>query len=128
MTETLKSDSDQNWEEPVATSVESIPPMEISDTPELTEEEYAQIFWDHNKDKADEVQRVMTKTIHDGEKKDGTIRIFTDPKGASLGDWEKMAAYRTLAKELGYDIGDFKIHTKRNTFATAKLRKPINRG
>ncbi len=51
----------------------------------------------------------------------GTLSLFIDPSGITNSDRDRLSAYRVLAQELGYEVGDFVINHSAHT-ATAPIR------
>lgn len=82
------------------------------------DEMYAQRFWDRQ---PPGMREVMIENIHSAAEK-GSIGSFTDPKGISETDREKLSAYRLLAEELGYEVGSYVRNPKTYT-ASAPIKK-----
>lgn len=73
-------------------------------------QEYAQKFWDRNKDTKG-LRESMTEEIT-REAKKGEFIKYVNETGITENDKEKLAAYQSLARELGYQIGEFTIDPK----------------
>lgn len=70
--------------------------------------EYADRFWVRQ---PEGMRDIMIGKINTAvEKEGGIFSLFADPAGISEHDKEKMSAYRALAKELGYEIGQYKFN------------------
>lgn len=83
------------------------------------DEEYADRFWAR---RAKGSREVMVEYVHKAAQKDGFISSFVDPSGITEKDREKLSAYRKLARELGYEVGDFKFSPDAYT-AIAPIKK-----
>lgn len=84
------------------------------------DEVYAARFWE---EKPEELREVMIDNICQAAEKEGFIGSFVDPSGITEKDKEKLSAYRQLARELGYEVGEFKFYPKAHT-ARAPIYKP----
>ncbi len=51
---------------------------------------------------------IWKKSIHQGVERDGLIGVFVNLDGINEQDREKLSAYRQLARELGYEVGEFR--------------------
>lgn len=68
------------------------------------------------------VEKTMKETIEKSSK-GGTLHVFVDPKGL-VTDYDKMhlSAFRELAREMGYEVGQFKFN-KTSFVASASIHK-----
>ncbi|MFA6047700.1 MAG: hypothetical protein WCV59_01160 [Parcubacteria group bacterium] len=66
-------------------------------------------------------REVMEKHIVESAQA-GSISIFTSREVFDEEDKQKMSAFRTLAKKMGYEIGQFTINKGHDT-ATASIKK-----
>ena len=90
---------------------------------ELSEEEsrdleYATRFWESQPSGMREAMRENIEIAAQA----GSISSFVDPKGISEKDKEKLSAYRVLAKEMGYEVGQYV--TNRDSYTAVA---PINK-
>lgn len=83
------------------------------------DENYAARFW---QGKAEGLRDVITENIHQAAREEGFISSFVDPSGIAEKDREKLSACRQLARELGYEVGDFKFYPNAHT-ARAPIKK-----
>ncbi len=95
---------------------------------ESTDMEYAAKFW-NRQDKnlspkyAGQLRESMRGNIESAVNgKRGSIGSFVDPTGVTEEDKEKLSAYRVLAKEMGYEVGDYAFD-KRSHVASAQISK-----
>lgn len=102
--------------QPTPPSSENTEPTEKSRLE--NEAEYAKKFWDRNKN-TNGLREAMSEEIT-REAKKGEFIKFVSATGITENDKEKLAAYQSLARELGYQIGEFTLDPKSGT-ATAKI-------
>ena len=81
---------------------------------------YAERFWQSSR-VVKGTREVMIDNIHRATEQ-GSLGSFVDPNGITEQDKEKLSAYRQLAKELGYEVGDFKFDKAAHT-ALAPIHK-----
>lgn len=87
---------------------------------ELTKDEvYADRFW--RKTHPPGLREALIENIQK-DAQAGTIGIFVSETGIAEEDREKLSAYRELARELGFEIGQFTFHKNAGT-ATATIKK-----
>lgn len=79
---------------------------------------YAQRFWA----RVPEGMRAAYQTSIESAARTGTLAIFVNMEGLDEKDREKMSALRLLAKELGYEVGQFRLD-KRSGTVSASIRK-----
>jgi hypothetical protein len=96
--------------------VREIPIIEITDD---KDGEYSKKFWE--KGKPEGLREAMIENIISATNT-GFIGIFVSLDGYTENDKEKMSAYRVLAKEIGYEIGPYKLDRKTGV-ASADIRK-----
>jgi len=89
---------------------------------------FANLFWKKQEQKfknekfVKQLKETMEENIETGYKNSGKLGSFVDPKGITQEDKEKLSAYRLLAEELGYQVGEYKFDS--NSFiASAKIDK-----
>jgi len=92
-------------------------PPQTERGPKNKDEEYSQRFWD--RDQPDGLREVMIYNLESAVKR-GTFSLFVDPKGITEKDKEKLSAYRLLAKETGFEIGEF-VFSKETYTVTATI-------
>ena len=80
--------------------------------------EYSKRFWEGQ---PDGMREAMIENIKSAASS-GTFSMFAIMEGFSEKDKEKMSAYRSLAKEIGYEIGPIKLNRQTGT-ASAEIRK-----
>lgn len=86
-------------------------------TPISEDEEYSRRFWDKGQPK--EMRSTMIGIL-ESSIQNGHFSSFVDPSGITEYDKEKLSAYRILARELGYTIGQFSFN-KKSYIATAPI-------
>ena len=83
-----------------------------------TDEAYASMFWEKQ---PKGMRETMINIIRDSER-EGMIAFLSAQEGITQDLKEKLSAYRLLAKELGYEVGEFAFKAKAGT-VTAQIRK-----
>ena len=82
--------------------------------------EYADRFW---KRQPPGMRDSMTDNIHRAaQETPPMIGSFVDPAGMTEEDKEKLSAYRLLAEELGYEVGQYVFNASAYT-ARAEIKK-----
>ena len=81
---------------------------------------YAERFWSRDQPKG--LKEVMTENIRKATEERGTFTSFVGENGISDTDKEKLSAYRVLARETGYEIGEFAFD-KKTGVASAPIRQ-----
>lgn len=91
-----------------------------SQTPGVEERDaaYAARFWSNQP----EGMREAMVTSIDSAASTGELGLFVDPGGITEKDRQRLSAYRALAKELGYDVGQYTFNP--NSYAAIA---PISR-
>src|SRR3989344_2969320 len=84
--------------------------------------DYAAQFWAHQ---PEGMHAVMRQNIERAAKQNPPqIGSFVDKAGITEEDKEKLSAYRVLAEEIGYEVGQYVLN-KRSHTAFAPLRKRL---
>ncbi len=95
------------------------------------DEEYAQKFWDAERAKVkigknpDKYLKDLRDAMMENIEKavaTGNIDVFAGPKELAESEKQKISAYRALAKEMGYEVGQFKLD-KHTHSAEATIKK-----
>ena len=100
---------DGKWYDPFGNEI-------IFDSKDL---EYSNRFWSHSKPLG--LKEVMIEDIITGEKS-GSIGSFVSSDGILEDDREKLSAYKVLAQQIGYEVGQFSFNDGAYT-ALAPIRK-----
>ena len=79
---------------------------------------YAERFWA----RSPEGMRAAYQASIESAARTGTLSIFVNMEGLDEKDKEKMSAFRLLARELGYEVGQFRVDRNRAT-ASAPIQK-----
>ena len=82
---------------------------------------YSERFWQRQ---PKGVREAMIENIQKGAES-GFIGSYVDPGGITDDDREKLSAYRNLAKELGYEVGEYKFESNSH-MARAPIRKLVH--
>jgi len=92
------------------------------------DEAYAENYWGHfmpsasDKSERMEQAKMLMREAIESQAKTGLFRSFVDKTGITEKDKCKLSAYRLIAKEIGYEIGQFKFNKDAGT-VTASLKK-----
>jgi len=78
---------------------------------------YAARFWARGQPSG--YLKVMKEYIENAK---DMLHIFVSPEGIKEDDKEKLAAYRVLASQMGYEVGEYKFD-KQTYIASAPIRK-----
>ena len=84
------------------------------------DEVYAERFWGRDQPKG--LKEVMVENIRKASEESGVFTSFVDQNGINDKDREKLSAYRVLARETGYEIGEFKLD-KKTGVASAPIKQ-----
>jgi hypothetical protein len=87
------------------------------------DKEYARRYWIRQ---PPGMREVMERNIKKSATEEGVIYHFVDPQGIKEDDKEKLSAFRILARQMGYDIGQYHFD-KHAHVASAKVRKKTKR-
>ena len=83
---------------------------------------YADKFWaELTSEKKENQKNIMAQNIIDAEK-NGCLEMFVNPSGIVRDDKKRLSAYRVLAQQMGYQVGNF-LFNPHLSKATAHLRK-----
>lgn len=80
---------------------------------------YSHLFW--SRKQPPNLREAMMQNILSASQT-GTFGVFVNPSGMTEEDKEKLSAYRVLARELGFEIGEFQFN-KRSHNALATIKK-----
>lgn len=83
------------------------------------DEEYAKRYWTRQ---PKGMKEVMEDYIRKSARERGLISHFVDPNKIAEDDKEKLSAFRLLAKQLGYEMGQYKFDKQTHT-TTAEIKK-----
>lgn len=92
-----------------------------------TDAAYAQAYWNEQKIKGmpekniDQMRQSMRDTIEQQEE-GGIVGIFVDKTGITDEFKRKLSAYREIAREMGYEIGEFRFNENSGN-VTASIKK-----
>jgi len=85
---------------------------------------YAERFWQRQ---PEGMREVMIENINEYALVSGLLTSFVNINGIDEKDREKLSAYRALARELGYEVGEY-VFYPRDGIAAAPIRKPLGQG
>ena len=84
--------------------------------------EYAARFWQHQ---PEGMREAMMSNIESAAKQNPPqIGYFVDPSGITEKDKERLSAYRVLAEEMGYEVGQY-VFNKQSHAALAPIHKKL---